>query len=136
MPGHFPGKSGPVPDHFYDKSGPLPDHFHDKSEPLPGHLPDKNGPLPGHFRGKNKRGAADGHFDNAIFAYPPSARLWMAYPLPPKIGVRIRLFKSSPGQCIDPALVERVWALLGRAKAAAVPLELAIEGSMVKGDHA
>ncbi len=98
--------------------------------------PEQSGPFPGHFRNMASSWQADGRFDKAVFAYPPSARLWMEYLLPPKVGVRVRLFKSSPDQSIDPALVERVWALLLRAKAAGVPLELAVEGSIVKGDPA
>jgi len=97
--------------------------------------PQQTGPFPGHFRTKADPWNADGRFDESVFVYPPSALLWMAYPSTPEVGVRIRLFKSSPEQSIDPALVERVWALLVRAKAAGVPLELAVEGSTVKGER-
>jgi len=77
---------------------------------------------------------ADGHFAEAVFAYPPSARVWMEYPVDPVIGVRVRLFKRAPGEAVDPALIERVWQLLKRAKAAGVPLQLALEGAVVKGE--
>ena len=98
--------------------------------------PGQSGPFPGHFRTQTSPWQGDGQFDEAVFAYPPSARLWMEYPLPPKVGVRIRLFKLAPDQSVDPALVERVWALLVRTKAAGVPLQLAVEGSIVKGEQA
>ncbi|MEJ2199623.1 MAG: hypothetical protein P8X63_01205 [Desulfuromonadaceae bacterium] len=96
--------------------------------------PGQTGPFPGHFRTESGQWTADGRLDESVFAYPPSVRLWMAYPLTPGVGVRVRLFKSAPEQTIDPALMERVWSLLVRAKAAGVPLELAVEGSTVKGE--
>jgi hypothetical protein len=98
--------------------------------------PEQSGPFPGHFRTQASSWNGDGRFDKAVFAYPPSARLWMEYRLPPKVGIRIRLFKSTPAQKVDPALIERVWALLVRAKPAGVPLELAVEGRIVKGEQA
>lgn len=90
-------------------------------------------PWPGHFRGDASVWQADGHFNQAIFAYPPSARVWFEYAAKPSIGVRVRLFKRAPEQTIDPLLIERVWQLLIRAKAASVPLELMVEGAIVKG---
>lgn len=98
--------------------------------------PGQSGPFPGHFRTEASAWQGDGLFNEAVFAYPPSARLWMIFPLAPKVGVRIRLFKLTPDQSVDPALVERVWALLVRTKAAGVPLQLAVEGSIVKGGQA
>lgn len=91
-------------------------------------------PRPGHFRGEGGSWHADGRFDRAVFAYPPSARLWQDYPARPVVGVRVRLFRRQPGEALEPALIERVWQLLTRAKAAGVPLQLAVEGATVKGD--
>ncbi len=96
--------------------------------------PDWEAPWPGHFRNEASVWHADGHFAEAVFAYPPSARVWMEYPVEPAIGVRVRLFKRAPDEAVDPALIERVWQLLKRAKAAGVPLQLALEGAVVKGD--
>jgi hypothetical protein len=93
--------------------------------------PTRDAPFPGHFRqdaGYND----DGHFDNAMFVYPPSARLAASYPLAPQVGVRIRLFLSDPSVAPEPALVERVWALVARARAAGVPLQLMADGRLVK----
>ena len=69
-----------------------------------------------------------------MFAYPPSARVWMEYLVDPVIGVRVRIFKRAPDEAVDPALIERVWQLLKRAKAAGVPLQLALEGAVIKGE--
>ena len=92
--------------------------------------PLRDAALPGHFRtdaGYND----DGHFDNAIFVYPPSARLWANTLLAPAVGVRIRLFQPDPTKAPEPALVERVWALAARARAAGVPLQLMADGRLV-----
>ena len=57
----------------------------------------------------------------------------MRYAVAPAIGVRVRLFKSARDESVDPALIDRVWELLTRAKAAAVPLELTLEAEIVRG---
>lgn len=88
--------------------------------------------LPGHFRTPDQPWQADAHFAAALFAYPPSARVWMEYALPPTLGVRIRLFKREAEQTVDPAIIERIWSLLLRARAATVPLQLAVEGAITK----
>ncbi len=106
-------------------------------------------PWPGHFRGDaslfkqdaysldpNATNASD-VFDPvlsneaAIFIYPPSANVWMEWPARPRIGVQVRLFKRG-GQPIDPAITDRVWASLQRARAASVPIALLVEGSVIK----
>ena len=58
----------------------------------------------------------------------------MAAPLElaPQVGVRIRLFQPDPSVAPEPALVERVWALVARARAAGVPLQLMADGRLVK----
>lgn len=96
--------------------------------------PQHPAPFPGHFRQASDAFTSDGRFDEAVFSYPPSAELWMEEPAAPRIGTRVRLFKKSPDQVIDPALPGRVWSLLARTKAAGVPLELCVEGAIVKGD--
>lgn len=93
--------------------------------------PTRDAPYPGHFREPTAY-ADDGHFDNAMFVYPPSARLSASYPLQPQVGVRIRLFQNDPSIAPEPALVERVWTLVVRARAAGVPLQLMSDGRLVK----
>ena len=93
--------------------------------------PTRDAPFPGHFR-QPTGFEEDGHFDNAMFVYPPSARLAASYAVAPQVGVRIRLFQSDPSVAPEPALVERVWALVVRARAAGVPLQLMADGRLVK----
>jgi hypothetical protein len=105
--------------------------------------PDARPPWPGHFRAP--AGMAKNYFDDdahsfkpdlsneaAIFIYPPSARVWLDWPAQPRIGVLVRLFKRG-GQVIDPAITDRVWSSLRRAKAAGVPVTLLVEGEPIQG---
>jgi len=95
--------------------------------------PSDDAPWPGHFRSEASPWHLDGHFNDAIYSYPPSARVWMERATEPLIGVRIRLCRRVPGQAVDPAIIDRTWHLLTRAKAAGVPLQLALDGAIVKG---
>lgn len=106
-------------------------------------------PWPGHFRGDASIFKQDAHsFDPdttntsevfhpvlsseaAIFIYPPSAQVWMEWPRLPRLGVQVRLFKRS-GQPVDPAITDRVWASLQRARGATVPIALLVEGAVIK----
>jgi hypothetical protein len=105
--------------------------------------PQARPPWPGHFR--TNKGMSTGYFDDdahsfkpdlsneaAVFIYPPSARVWMDWPAAPCIGVQVRLFQRG-GQAIDPAITDRVWAGLQRAKAAGVPVALLVEGVVIQG---
>lgn len=97
--------------------------------------PMRRAAVPGHFRDdpdflENPEG--EGQFDQSAFAYPPSARLWLRRPLAPAVGIRIRLFLADPAQAADPALAERVWKLVARARPAGVPLQLMAEGVVLK----
>lgn len=98
--------------------------------------PARRAAVPGHFRSASAflEEAADGEgqFGQAAFSYPPSARLWALRLLPPAAGIRVRLCLSDPGAAADPALVERVWNLIARARPAGVPLQLVVEGRIVK----
>ena len=92
-------------------------------------------PVPGH-----RRDAAafltdaqhEGQFDQSVFVYPPSAKLWITQALEPAVGIRVRLFLADPSRPIDPALAGRVWQLIARARPAGVPLQLMAEGSVLK----
>lgn len=97
--------------------------------------PARRAAVPGHFR-TDLAFATDpdgeGQFGHAAFSYPPSARLWALRLLPPAAGIRIRLCLADPGAATDPALTERVWNLIERARPAGVPLQLMMEGRIVK----
>jgi hypothetical protein len=92
-------------------------------------------PVPGHRRDDGAfltEPQGEGQFDRSVFVYPPSARLWALLPGAPAVGIRVRLFQQDPGQPLDPALAERVWQLIHRARPAGVPLQLMAEGSILK----
>ncbi len=91
-------------------------------------------PLSGHYRANNS--AADGRYDQVVYSYPASAKLWLDWAPAPRVGVRVRLFRRAPDQAIDPVIIERVWAYLSRAKGAGIPMQLCVEGVIVKGECA
>jgi hypothetical protein len=95
----------------------------------------RSAPVPGHRRDAPSFLADaqhEGQFDHSAFAYPPSAKLWaMQAPLP-GVGIRVRLFVDDPAQPIDPAIADRVWQLIARARPAGVPLQLMAEGRILK----
>jgi predicted SAM-dependent methyltransferase len=66
------------------------------------------------------------------FTYRPSAQLWVIRPLAPAVGIRIRLSAPDPDKPLEPALAERVWNLISRARPAGVPLQLMADGSIMK----
>lgn len=97
--------------------------------------PARRAAVPGHFRTDPVFATdpdGEGQFGHAAFSYPPSARLWALRRLPPAAGIRIRLCQPDPGAAADPALAERVWNLIERARPAGVPLQLMVEGRIVK----
>lgn len=78
--------------------------------------------------------AIDGRFDESVFAYLPSARVTMVYGNPLALSVCVRLFKRTPQDAIDPAIVERVFRGIEHVRPAGVPVTLAVEGKIVKGE--
>ena len=97
--------------------------------------PQRSAPVPGHRRDDPAflvDPEHEGQFDRSAFAYPPSARLWALRPASPAVGIRVRLFAADPGQPFDPALAERVWQLIARARPAGIPLQLMAEGTVLK----
>ena len=97
--------------------------------------PQRSAPVPGHRR-DDPAFLADpeheGQFDRSAFAYPPSAKVWALRPAAPAVGIRVRLFAADPAQPFDPAIAERVWQLIGRARPAGIPLQLMAEGTVLK----
>jgi hypothetical protein len=97
--------------------------------------PSRQAPVPGHWRddpGFLADAQHEGQFDQVTYSYPPSARLWVLQPSVPALGIRVRLFAADPDKPIDPALADRVWQLIARARPAGVPLQLMGEGSVLK----
>ncbi len=97
--------------------------------------PERLAAVPGHHRDAASFASdpqGEGQFDRSAFSYPPTARLWVQHAVAPAIGIRIRLNLPDPGQAIDPALADRVWGLVHRARPAGVPLQLMAEGVVLK----
>ena len=97
--------------------------------------PQRSAPVPGHRRDDPAfltDPEHEGQFDRSAFAYPPSARVWALRPATPAVGIRVRLFAADPAQPYDPAVAERVWQLIARARPAGIPLQLMAEGSVLK----
>ena len=93
-------------------------------------------PLSGHYRAGADAYLLDGLYDQVVYSYPASAKLWCDRAPAPRVGVRVRLFRRAPDQPVDPAIIERVWAYLSRAKGAGIPMQLFVEGALVKGESA
>ena len=99
-------------------------------------LPQRRAAVPGHHRSDPTRFDGDalfgeGQFDQSVFVYPPSARLWALPPSTPALGIRVRLLLADPAQPIDPALALRVWQLIARARPAGIALQLMAEGQVL-----
>ena len=97
--------------------------------------PQRSAPVPGHRRDDPtflSDPEHEGQFDRSAYAYPPSARVWALRPATPAVGIRVRLFAGDPAQPFDPAVAERVWQLIARARPAGIPLQLMAEGSILK----
>ncbi len=97
--------------------------------------PTRSAGVPGHWRDVPSflsHPQHEGQFDQSVFSYPPSARLWITQAVAPAIGIRVRLFAADPAKPVDPAVSARVWQLLERARPAGVPLQLMAEGTVVE----
>jgi hypothetical protein len=97
--------------------------------------PARSAPVPGHRRDDPAFLAdpqREGQFDHSAFAYSPSARLWAIQAAAPAVGIRVRLFAADPARPFDPAVADRVWQLIVRARPAGIPLQLMAEGTVLK----
>jgi hypothetical protein len=72
-------------------------------------------------------------FDDAVFAYPPAARVWMAWQPRRPLTVLARLGTLSAGERIDPAVLDRVWQGIEQVRPAGVRAMLAVDGEIVRG---
>lgn len=96
--------------------------------------PPSAAPVPGHWRNAPsflEDPQHEGQFDHSAFTYPPSARLALLA-AQAAVGIRVRLFTPDPAQPLDPAIGERVWQLIARARPAGVPLQLMADGRVLK----
>ena len=72
-------------------------------------------------------------FDESVFAFNPSARLWLEWEARRPATVLVRLKKRSADEHLDPAIVDRVWKGIEQVRPAGVRAMLAFEEDMVGG---
>lgn len=72
-------------------------------------------------------------FDEAVFAYPPEARVWFAWEERHAPAVLVRLQTTAPGEAIDPAVLDRVWKGIQQVRPAGVRTLLAVDEDIVRG---
>lgn len=73
------------------------------------------------------------HYDETIFAFDPAARVWFEFDARQPLTVLARLKTRSPGEQIDPAILDRVWQEMQRLRPAGVRAMLAVEETIVRG---
>jgi hypothetical protein len=75
----------------------------------------------------------DGHFDQAVFAYDPAARLAFAFEPRQTCSVLIRLHRRPDDSPYDPAVLDRVWEGMQLVRPAGVRTLLAVDETIVRG---
>ncbi len=75
-----------------------------------------------------------GEFDEAVFAFPPAARVGFEWRPRRRLGVLARLAKRSPQNEVDPAVLDRVYQGLQQVRPAGVRAALAVEETIVRGE--
>lgn len=78
--------------------------------------------------------APESDFDQAVFAYPPEARVWMEWNDRGPFSVLVRLKKLTAEEQLDPSIIDRVWEGIERVRPAGVRVLLAVEEEVVKGN--
>jgi hypothetical protein len=101
-----------------DREAPYPGRY-DRDPAAAPIVPDQAAPLTG--------------FDDAVFAYNPSARVWFSWEPRKPVSVLVRLKKRSPAERIDPAVIDRVWQGMQQVRPAGVRTLLAVEEDIVRG---
>jgi hypothetical protein len=71
-------------------------------------------------------------FDQAVFAYNPAARVWAAWNPRSPLTVLVRLKAQSPGENIDPVILDRVTQGMQQVRPAGVRAALAVEEIIVR----
>jgi hypothetical protein len=88
-------------------------------------------PGPGRYDMKEPPPVSD--FDESVFAFNPSARVWLEWEARRPATVLVRLKKRSADEHLDPAIVDRVWKGIEQVRPAGVRAMLAFEEDMVGG---
>lgn len=95
--------------------------------PLPANLP---APPPGRYDQVLPPPASD--YDEAVFAFPPAAQVWMSWASAPAFRVLVRLQATSNQEVLDPAILDRVWQGMNQVRPAGVRLALAVGEHVVR----
>jgi hypothetical protein len=95
--------------------------------------PDLPAPWPGRY--DLPAPPPSGIFDEGVFAYEPAARVWFEWRARRPLTVAARLQRRSPGENLDPAILDRVWQGIQQVRPAGVRAVLAIEEEIVRGGN-
>lgn len=71
------------------------------------------------------------HWDDAVFAYNPQARVWFAWDGRRSLTVLARLKLRTPDEAIDPAILDRVRQGIAQVRPAGVRVLLAVEEEVI-----
>jgi hypothetical protein len=104
--------------------------------------PGADAPWPGRYDGgglhaeyevKLSGAANQSAFDEAVYAFNPAARVWFAWEARRPLTLLARLKARTPGEQIDPTVLDRVWHGLQQVRPAGVRAMLAVENQIVRG---
>jgi hypothetical protein len=71
-------------------------------------------------------------FDQAVFAYPPAARVWLSWRPRRPLSVLVRLLRRRPGEALEPAVLDRVWQGIQQVRPAGAQVALALDEEVVR----
>ena len=97
--------------------------------------PDQAAPYPGRYGEDNPiPKPLEQIFDSTVFAYNPSAKVWLQWSAKRTFTVMVRLQKVSASEAIHPAIIDRVWQGMEKVRPAGIRVMLAVEEQIVRGE--
>jgi hypothetical protein len=75
----------------------------------------------------------EGHFDQAVFHFPPAARVAFGWAVRRPATLLVRLIRRPADPPFDPLVLDRVWDGIGRVRPAGVLAVLAVDETYVRG---
>lgn len=75
----------------------------------------------------------DGHYDQAVFAYDPAARVTFVFEPRHPCAVLVRLYRGAGDPAFDPAVLDRIWEGIQLVRPAGVRALLAVDETIVRG---
>ncbi|HEX7243033.1 MAG TPA: hypothetical protein VF263_22280, partial [Longimicrobiaceae bacterium] len=76
-----------------------------------------------------------GYFDQVVYAFPPAAKVWVSWETRRPLTVLARLRERSPGESLDPVVLDRVWQGIQQVRPAGVRVLLALGETIVRGNQ-